>query len=73
MPEKTKKIATISPQCVACGCCAKVCPISAITIPHGISAVVDSSKCVGCGKCATACPASVISLVAVVREKGRAV
>lgn len=28
--------------CVACGCCVKVCPKSAIRVAHGITAVVDS-------------------------------
>ena len=27
--------------CVACGCCAKVCPRQAITVPKGIRAEVD--------------------------------
>lgn len=49
-------------QCVACGCCAKVCPLHAIHIDHGIHAVVDFAKCVGCGKCAKECPASVITI-----------
>ena len=48
--------------CAACGCCVKVCPKSAITVPHGVYAVVDSSSCVGCGKCAKECPASVIDI-----------
>lgn len=48
--------------CVACGCCVKVCPMSAIQIFHGVMAVVDQEKCVGCGKCVKACPATVISI-----------
>ena len=36
--------------CVACGCCAKVCPMDAIQIFHGIMARVDMGKCVGCGR-----------------------
>lgn len=47
-------------QCVACGCCVKVCPMQAITIYRGIRAEVEASKCIGCGKCAKECPASVI-------------
>ena len=46
--------------CVACGCCVKVCPLGAIQIMNGIMAEVDMTKCVGCGKCAKECPASVI-------------
>ena len=48
--------------CVACGCCVKVCPFSAIQILKGITARVDRDKCVGCGKCARECPASIITL-----------
>lgn len=47
--------------CVACGCCAKVCPMNAIEIYRGLYARV-SEKCVGCGKCAKECPASIIGI-----------
>ena len=48
--------------CVACGCCVKVCPMSAIQIWRGIRAAVNAEQCVGCGKCAKECPASVIAI-----------
>ena len=48
--------------CVACGCCVKVCPLSAIEIIKGISARVDLARCVGCGKCVVECPATVIEI-----------
>ena len=48
--------------CVACGCCVKVCPLGAIGIFRGIAARVDRAKCVGCGRCVRECPASVIEL-----------
>ncbi|MGI6008487.1 MAG: ATP-binding protein [Ruminococcus sp.] len=48
--------------CVACGCCVKVCPMDAIQITKGIMAQVNMEKCVGCGKCARECPASVIEI-----------
>lgn len=48
--------------CVACGCCVKVCPKSAIHIYKGIYAVIDIATCVGCGKCAKECPATVITI-----------
>ncbi|WP_085832053.1 4Fe-4S dicluster domain-containing protein [Clostridium merdae] len=57
---KSKKTATILPDCVACGCCVKVCPLGAITVWNGIRAQVNPLRCVGCGKCAQACPADVI-------------
>lgn len=58
---KRKAIVNIR-ECVACGCCTKVCPRNAISVPQGIHAVVDRERCVGCGKCVKECPASVISL-----------
>ena len=48
--------------CVACGCCAKICPLSAIRVWRGIRAQVDPERCVGCGKCAKECPASIIEI-----------
>lgn len=48
--------------CVACGCCVKVCPMDAIEVYRGLYARVDEDKCVGCGKCAKECPASVIEI-----------
>ena len=48
--------------CVACGCCVRVCPLSAIQVRHGVCAKVDPERCVGCGKCAKECPASVIEI-----------
>jgi ferredoxin len=59
----TKKNAAISDECVACGCCVKVCSLNAITVYKGMYAVVNEEKCVGCGKCANACPAAVISIM----------
>ena len=49
-------------ECVACGCCVKVCPMGAIRVVSGLYADVDASKCVGCKKCAAECPASVIEI-----------
>ena len=63
MTTRKKKKASINhSDCVACGCCVKVCPLSAITIFNGIMANVDLTKCVGCGKCAKECPASIIEI-----------
>ncbi len=49
-------------QCVACGCCIKVCPRGALSIPKGIYAEIDKNLCIGCGKCAKECPASIITM-----------
>ncbi len=57
-----KKAAVNHRECVACGCCAKICPRSAIEIIKGMYAHVDFEKCVGCGKCAKECPASAIRM-----------
>ena len=48
--------------CVACGCCMKVCPMKAIEVYRGLYAQVNENKCVGCGKCAKECPATVIEI-----------
>lgn len=59
----SKRKATVNiRECVACGCCGKVCPKKAITVPKGIYAQVDENLCVGCGICVKECPASVITL-----------
>ena len=66
MPERKRRRARVAREdCVACGCCVKVCPLGAIEIWKGVAARV-SDRCVGCGKCAAECPASVIT----VREVG---
>lgn len=48
--------------CVACGCCVKVCPLGAIAVVKGIAAQVDGERCVCCGKCARECPGTVIEI-----------
>lgn len=65
MPRQQKKANIRTDQCVACGCCMKICPRNAIAVPQGIFAEVDKKLCVGCGKCVKECPASIISLEAV--------
>ena len=66
---KKRKAFVEQADCVACGCCVKVCPLEAIRIISGIMAQVDMGKCVGCGKCAKECPASVITVWEVEHEK----
>ena len=56
-------------ECVACGSCVKVCPMSAIQIYKGLYAKVDSNKCIGCGECAKECPASVIKVEVIDNEE----
>lgn len=63
MESRRKRRAVVDENaCVACGCCMKVCPLSAIQVWHGIRAEVNPERCVGCGKCAKECPASVIEI-----------
>ncbi len=60
---KSVRLASIGKDCVACGCCLRVCPKGAIAISTGIRAQIKSELCVGCGKCVGVCPAAVITLI----------
>lgn len=64
----SRKLAVVGRECVACGCCVKVCPREAIQVRSGVTAQVDAEKCVGCGRCEKVCPAAVI----VISERGAA-
>jgi len=45
--------------CIACGLCAKNCPVNAIEV-KGNLARIDTEKCVNCGICTTKCPTNAI-------------
>jgi len=60
--KKSRKAVVAQEDCVACGCCVKVCPTYSIRVKNGIAAEVDWDKCVGCGRCARECPASIIEI-----------
>jgi len=57
-----RKAAVSIRECVACGCCIKVCPRQAITVLNCIYAHIDKNLCVGCGACAKECQASIITM-----------
>ena len=62
-PGKKRRQAVVEEkECVACGCCVKVCPLGAIQVWQGVTARINPAQCVGCGKCVRECPASVIRL-----------
>jgi UDP-glucose 4-epimerase len=46
---------TINENCIACGECHTVCPVSAIETIDGFS-VIDQDRCKGCGLCVSICP-----------------
>ncbi len=48
--------------CLGYGTCARICPVSAITVANGL-ARVDKSLCIACGKCIPACPRKIIKFV----------
>lgn len=58
----SKKYAEIGKDCVACGSCVRTCPMKAISVWKGVTAVVDIMRCVGCGRCSLVCPAGVITM-----------
>lgn len=60
---RSSKVACIGKECVACGCCAAVCPRSAIRMMSGVRAQLNEEACVGCGRCAKECPAAVIDII----------
>ena len=50
----------ISEKCTACGNCAEVCPVEAISKGEE-RYQIDEEKCVSCGVCAGECPVEAIS------------
>jgi ferredoxin len=46
---------TISEECISCGACVDVCPVSAISEGEG-KYVIDAATCIDCGACADTCP-----------------
>ncbi|MEM0492711.1 MAG: 4Fe-4S binding protein [Candidatus Thermoplasmatota archaeon] len=46
--------------CTACGACAEICPVEAITIEE--KAKVNPDICIDCGTCIGECPAKALEL-----------
>ncbi|MDO5033588.1 MAG: 4Fe-4S binding protein [Eubacteriales bacterium] len=50
----------ISSECIMCGSCESVCPVSAISAGDS-QYVIDPETCIDCGACAGVCPVEAIS------------
>ena len=50
---------TITDNCIACGACEPVCPVSAISSGSPIY-VIDKGVCTECGACDDVCPVDAI-------------
>jgi len=48
--------------CIACGACAKICPMDALVMGDG-GLTVDQDRCIGCGVCIRKCPTDSLQLV----------
>jgi len=43
-------------ECVHCGACIGICPVSVFSFEPDWRVAMDESKCIQCGTCVTACP-----------------
>lgn len=50
----------ISDTCIACGACAGICPVSAIS-ENNAGKYKINEECIDCGACMDVCPVSAIS------------
>lgn len=48
--------------CVACGICAKACPVNAITMPESGKPVLQSNRCIECCCCHEVCPENAVEM-----------
>ncbi len=50
----------ITEKCIACGRCAKVCPVKCISGEKKQRHVIDTARCIKCGSCEKVCPVSAV-------------
>jgi len=50
-------------ECIACGACEQVCPVSCISEGDDGKRVIDEDACISCGACAETCPVDCIAEV----------
>ncbi len=50
-------------ECIGCGACETVCPVSCISELESGKRLIDESKCISCGACSDVCPVACISEV----------
>ncbi len=48
-------------ECIACGACEQVCPVSCISEVEDGKRLIDEDVCTSCGACAEACPVDCIA------------
>ena len=58
--EEVRNLAhTITTECINCGACEPVCPVSCISEAGNVR-VIDAGVCIDCGACVDTCPVSAI-------------
>lgn len=50
----------IEDQCIACGACEPVCPVTCISEKEDGKRLIDEDVCINCGACAEVCPVDCI-------------
>lgn len=48
-------------ECIGCGACEPVCPVSCISVQADEKRIIDEEICIDCGACAEACPVDCIT------------
>lgn len=62
--DKVRKVLKKSEEnCINCGGCVSLCPVSAIIIADNWKIEFDDKLCIGCGFCVESCPTHAVKLV----------